>query len=75
MTYSLPIGQNPEQQRKRLNTILAAIEARLPIEGTGTPEGAVSAPVGALYVRADGGVGSTFYVKQVGTGNTGWAAK
>lgn len=43
--------------------------------GSGAPEGAVSAPVGCLYLRIDGGVGSTLYVKQSGTGNTGWAAK
>lgn len=43
--------------------------------GTGTPEGAVAAPVGSLYLRRDGGAGTTLYVKQSGTGNTGWAAK
>lgn len=45
------------------------------LSGSGTPEGARSAPVGALYLRTDGGAGSTLYVKQSGTGNTGWAAK
>jgi hypothetical protein len=43
--------------------------------GTGTPEGAVTAPVGSLYLRKDGGAGSTLYVKESGTGNTGWVAK
>lgn len=43
--------------------------------GAGTPEGVVSAPVGSLYLRTDGGVSTTLYVKQSGTGNTGWAAK
>lgn len=43
--------------------------------GTGTPEGAVSAPVGSLFLRTDGGAGTTLYVKQSGTGNTGWAGK
>lgn len=42
--------------------------------GTGTPEGSVSAPVGALYSRLDGGAGTTLYVKESGTGNTGWRA-
>lgn len=40
--------------------------------GAGTPEGAVTAPVGSLYGRTDGGNGTTLYVKEVGTGNTGW---
>lgn len=44
-------------------------------EGTGSPEGVVAAPVGTLYRRLDGGAGSTLYVKESGTGNTGWSAK
>jgi hypothetical protein len=43
--------------------------------GTGSPEGVVSAYVGSLYLRLDGGASTTLYVKQSGTGNTGWAAK
>ena len=43
--------------------------------GTGTPESIITAPVGSRYIRTDGGVGTTFYVKETGTGNTGWAAK
>lgn len=42
---------------------------------SGTPEGNVTAPVGSLVVRADGGASTTLYVKQSGTGNTGWVAK
>jgi len=43
--------------------------------GTGTPEAAVTAPIGSLYLRTDGGAGTTLYVKESGTGNTGWVAK
>jgi hypothetical protein len=43
--------------------------------GTGTPEGALTAPVGSLYLRFDGGAGTTLYVKETGTGNTGWVGK
>lgn len=43
--------------------------------GSGDPEGVVSAPVGSLFTRTDGGVLTTLYVKQSGAGNTGWAAK
>jgi len=43
--------------------------------GSGTPEGAVTAPVGSLFTRTNGGAGSTLYVKESGTGNTGWIAK
>lgn len=43
--------------------------------GAGTPEGAVTAPIGSLYTRTDGGANTTLYVKESGTGNTGWVAK
>lgn len=43
--------------------------------GSGSPESAVSAPVGAIYHRTDGGAGTSLYVKESGTGNTGWVAK
>lgn len=43
--------------------------------GVGTPEAVVTAPVGSLFTRSDGGAGTTLYVKQSGTGNTGWVAK
>lgn len=43
--------------------------------GNGSPEGMVSAPVGSWYQRADGGAGTSFYVKETGSGNTGWVAK
>jgi hypothetical protein len=43
--------------------------------GTGTPEAVVTAPVGSIFLRTDGGVGTTLYVKQSGTGNTGWVGK
>jgi hypothetical protein len=44
-------------------------------QGTGTPEAVVTAPVGAIYQRLDGGAATSFYVKESGTGNTGWVAK
>lgn len=43
--------------------------------GTGSPEGVVTAGVGSVFYRLDGGAGTTLYVKQTGTGNTGWAGK
>lgn len=43
--------------------------------GTGSPEGARSAPVGSIFLRTDGGTSTVLYVKESGTGNTGWVAK
>lgn len=43
--------------------------------GAGAPEGSVAANAGTLYLRSDGGASTTLYVKESGTGNTGWIAK
>lgn len=43
--------------------------------GAGSPEGVVTANPGSHYMRTDGGAGTSFYVKESGTGNTGWVAK
>jgi hypothetical protein len=43
--------------------------------GSGSPEGVVTAPVGSLYSRSDGGLLTSLYVKQSGSGNTGWDGK
>lgn len=43
--------------------------------GKGTPEGVITAPVGCLYLRSDGGAGTTLYIKESGIGNAGWIAK
>ena len=43
--------------------------------GAGSPESAVTAPVGSLFIRTDGGASTTLYVKESGSGNTGWVAK
>lgn len=43
--------------------------------GTGSPEGVVTAATGSIYLNLSGGNNTTFYVKQSGSGNTGWNAK
>lgn len=44
--------------------------------GSGSPEGVVAAPVGAVYHRTDGGTGTSLYVKETGTTtSSGWVAK
>lgn len=45
------------------------------LAGSGSPESAVTAVVGSLYVRTNGGAGTTLYVKESGSGDTGWVAK
>lgn len=40
--------------------------------GTGSPEGVISARIGSLYLRTDGGQATTLYYKESGSGTTGW---
>lgn len=43
--------------------------------GTGSPESVVTAPAGSLYLNGSGGAATTLYIKESGSGNTGWVAK
>ncbi len=42
--------------------------------GTGSPEGVETADIGSIFIRSDGGSATVLYVKESGTGNTGWVA-
>lgn len=42
--------------------------------GYGSPEGVVNAVRGSLFVQLNG-TGTSLYIKQTGTGNTGWVGK
>lgn len=44
-------------------------------QGYGSPEGVITAMIGSTYRRIDGGASTSFYVKESGTGNSGWTAK
>lgn len=39
-----------------------------------SPEGAVTAETGSLFAKTNGGAGQTLWVKEAGSGNTGWKA-
>lgn len=43
--------------------------------GSGTPESTITAVPGSLYMNSAGGENTSLYVKESGTGNTGWVAK
>ena len=43
--------------------------------GYETPEANVTAAPGSVYLRTAGGTSTSFYVKESGSGNTGWVAK
>lgn len=44
------------------------------VSGSGTPEAAVTAPIGSIFLRSNGSAATTLYIKESGTGNTGWVA-
>ncbi len=52
-------------------SVLGNVVTNLIRHGSGSPEGSVTAPVGATYKDTSTGI---FWVKTVGTGNTGWLA-
>lgn len=66
------IGVADEQGRLQLMNPVRI--GSLTMYGTGSPEGVHAAPVGYLFHRLDGGAGTAIYVKETGTGNTGWTA-
>jgi hypothetical protein len=58
-----------------LRVLVLALSGAVRI-GAGDPSGVVVGSVGNLWLRSDGGAGSTLYVKESGTDTTaGWVAK
>ncbi len=73
-----PFGDLPTWTEREFEAVERSIESIVALnifQGTGAPENVIAAPVGSLYLRTDGGTNTTLYVKESGTGNTGWAAK
>jgi L-aminopeptidase/D-esterase-like protein len=66
-----------DPQIERNFNALSAFMAALGIyAGTGSPEGVVTAGIGAIYRRLDGGAGTSVYVKESNpTPSTGWIGK
>ena len=50
---------------------IAHLQGRI-YEGSGSPEGKIEAPVGAIYTDSTATTGAINWVKSSGTGNTGW---
>lgn len=51
------------------------VSGPLIISGSGSPEGSLTAVQGSKFMRIDGGANTSSYIKESGTGNTGWVAK
>lgn len=72
---AMKIGKNSTTNRSIVASGDIAINNSVWSSGAGSPEGVVQASVGSLYTRTDGGASTTLYIKESGTGNTGWVAK
>jgi hypothetical protein len=77
----LNVQRTPDERVADLEEEVAALRRTLlartgwMLRGAGSPEGVVAAPPGTVWLRTDGGTGTTLYVKETGTGASGWAAK
>lgn len=57
-------------------SVIGQLGGAMVFSGIGDPNTVVTAGIGSLYMRTDvGGNLTTLYVKQSGTGNTGWIGK
>ena len=51
------------------------IPVNLGYRGTGSPEGKIAAPVGAIYTDTSATNGAIRWIKTIGTGSTGWGVE
>lgn len=68
-------GSDNYTLREQLFQIRKVLDELGLVHGKGSPEGSLAAKVGTLYVNVSGGASTTLYVKESGTGKTGWVAK
>lgn len=61
-----------EEVRAVEATLLTPAGRRMPIVGTGFPNGVVTGSVGAKYIDTNATNGAIEWIKKSGTGNTGW---
>lgn len=74
-THEAAGDPHPGYRLESANVPWTEVSGKPIYSGTGSPESVVSASVGSLYLRTDGGAGTTLYVKESGSGNTGWVGK
>lgn len=61
--------------REQLLELRRLVSESAVLRGKGSPQGIVAANPGTLYIDPSGGANATLWVKETGTGKTGWAAK
>ncbi len=55
-----------------LRELVRAVNLNTPLTGTGSPEGVLTAEPTQRYMDTTGASEAVLYIKQTGTGNTGW---
>lgn len=65
-------GVPTDQFQALLESIERHVNLNTPIIGTGSPEGVIPADPTQLYMDDAGIAGSILYIKQSGSGDTGW---
>jgi len=68
-------GQATEDFQRFIFVAVELINAINPTIGTGAPEGVLSAGPQAIYIDDSAPVGEGVYIKETGTGNTGWVKR
>lgn len=76
-TISTPagLGELNRMLKTLFDNVAGDTDTRRVYIGQSTPEAQISAGVGSLFLRTDGGASTTLYVKESGTADTGWVAK
>jgi hypothetical protein len=69
VSWGNQVRTNQEDHESRLDLLEGVLRY-----GNGTPEGSITGVVGDVYLRRDGSAGTIVYVKESGSGNTGWVA-
>lgn len=76
---SIQTAQGVAELNRMLRTLFQNIPGNTDdvkvFSGYGTPEGAVKANVGSIFMRLDGGANTSIYIKETGSDGNGWTAK
>ncbi len=65
-------GKTVLRSAEFLRELVQQINLNSTLIGTGSPEGVISAEITKKYMDLSGVSGSILYIKQSGSGNTGW---
>lgn len=65
-------GRTTLRASEFLREMVRQVNLNTVLSGTGSPEGVLEAEPKQMYMDESGSAGSILYIKQTGTGSTGW---